>query len=153
MIVSGLAPSSTTTDAVLFTNLCTTELNVRPEVVSTKRLGRLQTDRGQPLLVHLKSVDQTKDIINSARLLRHSPDPTIRERVYINPNLTKAEAAAAYQMRLQRRQAQQRRRDGGDQALPPDDNNGSAMNNRTSMLNPQAGPFVPPAAASQPLTN
>ena len=63
LIVTGLAPSTTTTDAELFTHLCTTEFNILPDILSTKRLGSLQTNRNQPLLVHLKQADQAKVFI------------------------------------------------------------------------------------------
>lgn len=53
--------------------------------------------------------DQDLQIINSAKLLRRSSDAVICGRVFINPQMTKAEAAAAYQVRLQRRSAFQRR--------------------------------------------
>jgi hypothetical protein len=61
-------------------------------------------------LVHLKQADQAKKLISKAKLLRRSYSSTVREQVLINPNLTKAEAAAAYQIREQRRLAQQQRR-------------------------------------------
>jgi hypothetical protein len=133
LIVTGLAQSTTITDAELFTNLCTTELNISPDIVSTRRLGRPQANRAQPLLIHLKQADQTKVLIESARKLRRSLDPAIREKVYINPNLTKAEATAAYQIRMQRRQAPQRthqpRRNSGNQDQPLASSDDSAANN------------------------
>jgi hypothetical protein len=50
------------------------------------------TDKIQPLLVYCKHADEVKEIINSAKMLRRSSDPVIRNSVFINHNLTKAEA-------------------------------------------------------------
>jgi hypothetical protein len=44
LIVSGLAPSTTTSDAEQFKSMCDAEFNVQPNVVTTKRLGRPQQD-------------------------------------------------------------------------------------------------------------
>jgi hypothetical protein len=94
----------------LFANLCTTELQVQPDIISAKRLGHLQAGKIQPILVHLKQADQAKKLISKAKLLRRSSNSVVREQVFINLNLTKAEAATAYQIREQRRLAQQQRR-------------------------------------------
>jgi hypothetical protein len=110
LIVSGLAPTETMPDMELFANLCATELQVQPDIISAKRLGHLQTGKIQPLLVYLKQADQAKKLISQAKLLRRSSNSAVREQVFINPNLTKAEAAAAHQIRVQRRLAQQQRR-------------------------------------------
>lgn len=57
----------------------------------------------------VKSVNQAEEIITCARSLRRSTDPTVKNTIYINPNLTKAEAHAAYLERCKRRlQASQR---------------------------------------------
>jgi len=61
-------------------------------------LGRPE-GRIQPLLVVLRSVDY---LIKNAKRLRQSNDSDIRNSVYINPDLTKAEAQNAYQRRCRR---------------------------------------------------
>jgi len=50
--------------------------------------------RVRPALV---TVQQARDVIASAQGLRKSDNRYVREHVYINPDLTKAQAAAAYQ--------------------------------------------------------
>jgi hypothetical protein len=121
----------------------------------------------RPLLVALKSVDQAKHIISSARQLRQSDNSQVRDSVYINPNLTKAEAAAAYQLRTQRRLAAQRRtqqltanrpqqdQHSTDTAAAPsagqvqaDDVNHTDVHATASPLNAAALSFVP--ASTQP---
>ena len=109
LVVSGLDSTESKSDTDQFAALCDTEFHIQPSIVLTKRLGRPQDGKIQPLLVVLKQVDQAKHIINSAKLLRRSADSIVRSRVFINPNMTRAEAAAAYQVRVQRRQAQQLR--------------------------------------------
>jgi hypothetical protein len=109
VIVTGLAPVATKSDTEIFASICASELHFQPSISTVKRLGRQLEGKVQPLLVNLKKTDQAKQLTGSAKKLRQSSDPIIREKVYINRNLTWAEAAAAYQIRVQRRTAQQQR--------------------------------------------
>jgi hypothetical protein len=93
------------TDADSFAAWCGTDLHITPNIVSTKRLGRIACGKTQPLLVVLFDVEQARQLTGSAKLLRRSLNETTRQKVYINPHLTRAEATAAYQVRVQRRQA------------------------------------------------
>lgn len=106
---SGLEPSTSISDRSAFSELCQSEFNINADIASTKRLGQLKTDKIQPLLVTLNQVDQAQQLIGSARRLRQSKVAAIRDHVYINPNQTKAEAEAAYQLRVERRLKKQRR--------------------------------------------
>jgi hypothetical protein len=159
LIVSGLESVESKSDTDQFTALCDTEFHIQPSIVFTKRLGRPLNGKIQPLLVVLKQVDQAKRIISSAKLLRRSADSVVRSRVFINPNMTRAEAAAAYQLREQRRQTQQRRHvnrghhtmqasvssqisGGGSPAMKQD------ITNNQSLLNPLAGTFNPSNSAT-----
>jgi hypothetical protein len=166
LIVNGLEPAVGRPDDQLFAALCSTELSVRPDVVSAKRLGRSQVGKIQPLLVYLKQADQAQQLINSAKRLRHSANPAVRDKVFINPNLTKAEAAAAFKVRSLRRQAQQRQQ----RALNDEDNNREGSKSSTDLgslessrvlrpitsdavnalpqLNPSADVFKPSVASS-----
>jgi hypothetical protein len=117
IIVSGIQPSLTQTDTQLVYNLCSSELDTQLDILHVKRLGREAAGKTQPLLVVLRDADEAKSLIRNARFLRHSTNPDVKNKVYINPNLTPAEAAAAYQLRVQRRLSAQRRRDNGG----PDD--------------------------------
>jgi hypothetical protein len=109
LIATGLQSVTGTSDKDLFASLCLAEYNIRPDIVATRRLGHSKPGKTQPLLVHLKQVEQAQHFISHAKSLRHSSNEAVREKVFINRNMTKAEAAAAYQIRLQRRQAQMRR--------------------------------------------
>jgi len=82
------------------------------------RLGKRITGRVQPLLVILKTVDQAKRIFTAAKSRRQSTDPLISQHVYINVNLTKADARAAYEVRCQRHQTAERRNKNQQQPVP-----------------------------------
>ena len=100
-----------------FQSMCDAEFDIKPNVITTKRLGRPQMGKIQPLLVVVQQVDHTQQLIANARQLRQSSNETVRKRVYINPNLTRAEAEAAYRVRVQRREATKRRLDQPTQHL------------------------------------
>ena len=51
----------------------------------------------------LSNPDHASRILSEAKTLRHSDDMLVRNQVFINPHLTKAEAMAAYEQRCQRR--------------------------------------------------
>lgn len=109
LVISGLPPVGTSNDETVFTNLCESEFQVKPVVVSTKRLGHPQPNRIQPLLVTLRNEDTAHHLIREARRLRNSTNSYTRSYVYINPNRTRAESEAAYQLRVLRRQAAEKR--------------------------------------------
>ena len=86
-----------------FRELCKSELNAYPRVRSAVRLGAPTVGRIQPLLVCLESPEKVEKIMLVARDLRNSSNWFVRDRIFINRHLTKAEAAAAFQAREQRR--------------------------------------------------
>ena len=109
-IISGLPTSSSFPDQQIVTDLCSNEFNIQIDIASTKRLGKTSmpstsssSAKIQPLLVNVKNPDHAKTIISSARRLRQSTVSAIRDNVFINANLTKAEATAAYELRCRRR--------------------------------------------------
>jgi hypothetical protein len=108
LIVSGLQPTSSQSDSDLFAAICQAEFHILPNVILTKRLGRSDDGKLQPLLVVLKQADEANKLINLAKTLRRSTNAAVRQTVYINPYMTRAEAAATYQLREQRRQSKQR---------------------------------------------
>ena len=109
-IVSGLPVSDIRPDHQAVVDLCRREFGEAADVVHCKRLGKPTTGRVQPLLVILKTAAQAVRIIAAAKKLRQSNDVITKQNIYISPNLTKAEASAAYEVRCQRRQAAERRR-------------------------------------------
>jgi len=109
-IVSGLPVSDIRPDQQAVVDLCRREFGESAEVVHCRRLGKPTTGRVQPLLVILKTAAQAVRIIASAKKLRQSNDVITNQNIFISPNLTKAEASAAYEVRCQRRRAAERRR-------------------------------------------
>jgi len=72
--------------------------------MSTPRQAEPTTGRVQSLLVVLSEVSQAGHLIKNAKSLRQSNDLTVRSSVFINAELTKAEALAAYHRRCRRRE-------------------------------------------------
>lgn len=158
-IVSGLPSSAVHSDKYIVTELCMNEFNIQVDIVSTKRLGKASpsTDTVQPLLVHVKNVDHAKLIISSARHLRQSIASLVRDNVYINPNLTKAEASAAYELRCRHREAANRRSTAGGRSVGHPAHQQSAniegvlpssKSVSDSSLNATVPPFMPVASTS-----
>lgn len=152
LIVSGLQENEAQTDKLIFANLCNEEFNVQPDIVTTKRLGRAQPTKIRPLLVVTRKTDQAQHLIAAAKQLRKSLNPTVRDNVYINRNLTKAEAEAAYCVRVQRRQAAEHRAGNRGTRLGADNlsNEQSDTDVSRSLLNIAHNPngFVPPPSTS-----
>jgi len=108
-IVAGISESLSHSDKNTVFELCASELGIEVEIIACKRLGRVQSERRRPTLVVCKSANCVADVLACAKLLRNSADPEIKRMMFINPNLTKAEARAAYELRCQRRLLAQRR--------------------------------------------
>ena len=102
VVVSGLPPKHGVTDSDLFRDMCFDHLSTTIEIVRTKRLG-VNTGKIQPLLVTVPNQESATRLVELSRTLRSSSDQSIREKVYINRHLTKAEASAAYALRCNRR--------------------------------------------------
>jgi hypothetical protein len=92
--------SGTPSDASIFDDLFNDEFQLQPSIAFTKRLGRPKTGKMQLLLVVLRQRDQAEQLIGSAKLLRRSSNITVCNNIFINPQMTRAEAAAAYQLRV-----------------------------------------------------
>lgn len=104
-IVSSLPTSDFRSDHQAVVDLCSREFDEIPDVVHTRRVGKIISGRIQPLLVVLKTAAQAVRFIAMAKKLRQSADSYTKQNIYISANLTKAEARAAYEIRCQRRQA------------------------------------------------
>jgi hypothetical protein len=141
LIVSELVPSTTVCDVEQFKQLCGTEFNTSPNVVSTKRLGHPHTDKTQPLLVVLQQEAEAQQLLrNAKRRLRQSSDAVVRHKIYISPNLTRAEAEAAYRVRAQRREAAKRRQSHVTQLLQNTGNNNSGGCKTAALANDITSP-------------
>jgi hypothetical protein len=103
IIISGLPKEGTNKDEDMVCNLIEHEFNFRPSIQLCRRLGKVVIDKTQNLLVTLKSEDQVKTILLNAKQLRSSANSFVRTNTFINADLTKAEATAAYEDRCHRR--------------------------------------------------
>jgi len=61
------------------------------------------------LLIKLQSEDSVKAVLSAAKSLRHCDDKYVRQSVYINADLSPAEAKLAYKKRQRRREQIARR--------------------------------------------
>ena len=109
IVVTGLPISKFAPDIDQFMELCEREFDIRPKVRSTVRLGNPIDGRTQPLLVCMESSDEVEGMMNVARNLRNSDSRMVRDRIFINRHLTKAEAAAAFRNREERRRKEKER--------------------------------------------
>jgi hypothetical protein len=101
VIVTGLPESDDITDREAFLELCSSRLSVKPFIddKACKRIGKSNPRR---LLVRLKSETAATELLSVARRLRGA-DRYTAEHIYINPDLTPAEAKAAFEARKKRR--------------------------------------------------
>ena len=104
VVISGLMPSSLSSDGEQVQELCRYQFDLNPKVRSTLRLGNPVAGKAQPLLVNLESSDDVEDLMAVARDLRHSTNQYVRDHIYINRHLTKAESAAKFNESVLRRQ-------------------------------------------------
>ena len=140
VVISGLPTSADDVSSVK--RLLTDEFQQHFDVVKCRRLGRQQDGRIQPLLVTLGTESQATVVTRSARQLRQSHNEAVRSSVYINADLTRAEAFSAYQTRCDRRQraARQPPSSGAQSSSLPL----SAQRSSKQLL-------PPPSSAAQPL--
>jgi len=138
IIISGLPVAADDRQGVQsFLQVEFQEIAPNLQVTSTRRLGRQQSDRIQPLLVTCSNVDDAQFILNNVRRLRKSANSLVRGQVYINPDLTKAEASAAFEMRQRRRAARAR-------------NSHQNQHPSSRVLNLNAAPFQASSLPTQP---
>ena len=109
VVISGLSLSSLS-DKAIVEKLCSTEFRFVPHINRCRRLGQPRSGRIQPVLVVLESATNAEFLDKNAKMLRHSADPIVRNSVFINADLTKAEALTAYQRRCRRRELATARR-------------------------------------------
>jgi len=104
-------------DTVEFFTLCDNFLNMKPSVVKIVRIGRSSdavgpsshsrgAARPRLLLVTLSSEAEVTHIMRTAKCLRDASDILVRKNVFINKDMTKADAKELYEKRVARRSNQ-----------------------------------------------
>jgi len=170
VVVCGLPESQGDNDRALhdeaaFSRLCEEHLSVKPSLShkGCKRLGKLIDGNHQPrrLLVHLTSEENASNVLLAAKRLRHSDEPFIAESVYINPDMSPAEAKLAFEKRAKRRaQARNTRTGSGSittcatsevmeaaKSVKTTTTSLTAVNSLSSML---SGSLIPSTSSSSP---
>ena len=115
IVITGLSesPSSDSEQIKLddqnaFLSLCEQYLDVKPAIAAKGcvRLGKQDSHRNQPrkLLIHLKSESSAADTIKAGYRLRRVDDC---QGIYINPDMSTAQAKIAFEKRQRRRKAAQ----------------------------------------------
>ena len=105
VVISGLESGQNDSEAV--NKLLHTEFGYNKPIARCRRVGRPSSDRVQALVATLESKEDAKYLIENARQLRHSQSDIVRSQIYINADLTPAEARAAYELRCRRRERNQ----------------------------------------------
>ena len=103
VVISGLVESGH--DRASFLDLCQNYLSVKPVVKDggCVRIGKQQVGKPRRLLVKLQSEETAAVILRDARRLRYCSDQYTAASVYINPDLSREAAQAAFERRQQRR--------------------------------------------------
>ena len=152
IVVSGLHPHSDLSDASRFSSLCDEFFAFIPTIRSTFRLGTAQAGRVQPLLVSLTSSSEVEHLVTYAKILRTASDPAVRDFIYINRHLTKAESLSAFEARNIRRSKEQSKL-----SAPPPTLFSPPLHRLTpsSLLSHTTLPFIPapPPPSSQNSSN
>jgi len=105
VVVTGIPESDDASfDKTVFEKFCEDNLTIKPAVRNCRRLGKIDVSRTKPrlLLVELSTPDNAKELRRSATRLRYSNDESARS-VYINADLSPAEAKLSYEQRERRR--------------------------------------------------
>jgi len=105
VVVSGLsaAGSSDATDQVRLRHIFQTEFGRDVSIKNCKRLGLHIQGRIQSVLVSLNEAQDAEFLVSHARQLRNSNDSYIKQNLFINPDLTRAERQSAFEDRSRRR--------------------------------------------------
>ena len=104
VVIYGLRPNDNLSDHQLFVDLCSNHLHIEvPLIKTTRRLGAILPDSIRHLLVTLSSEAEVDIITLAAKRLRSSVNSTIQRCVYINRDLTKSEARAAFLQRQKKK--------------------------------------------------
>ena len=161
VVISGLTNDENFDDKAVVTGLIYKEFGRQVAVKYCRRLGRRTDGKVQNLLVSLSSADEASYLISNARHLRRSSSEFVRKNIYINADLTPAEAKASYELRCAHRQrisaGQNTRTRGRSTAadLSPSQARDAELEAAASSLNPSAPVFSlvpanePPSVAMQ----
>ena len=144
IVVSGFHKRSTVSDKDHFIKFCSQFYEFEPKIVSTRRLGRDENNKVQPLLITFADTSEPEYLVNNARWLRSVSDEYVRNNIFINKHLTYAERKAAFEERLLRRKSSASGPSGSSQRPKPSSSNeNSSSVTMSASLSTSAESFVP----------
>ena len=154
VIVTGLTQPPNTDDKSVFGGLILKEFNRSVDIKYSKRIGKVVNDRPQKLLITLSNADDAAFLIGNAKSLRKSNNEYVRSNIYINSDLTPAEALAAYELRCARRerkiasQQQQNSQNSQSSSVVQASSGNQSRSILNDQLNALASPYIPGATAT-----
>lgn len=98
LVISGVLPNDAITDDDVLTGIFSSELHLDP-VFTCKRVGRKVDHKIQLLLVEFASAAGRDSVLSAASNLRKSTTATIKNNVFISPDLTQTERNEQYVLR------------------------------------------------------
>jgi len=104
IVISGLKSTDYRDEKDVVTGMIYDEFGKHVTVKYCRRLGKADHTQNRPILVGLSSAEDASFLIRNVRSLRQSENNFVRTSIYINADLTPAEALAAYESRCARRQ-------------------------------------------------
>ena len=149
IIVSGLVTDEQFDSKAVVAGMILQEFGRQVTVKSCRRLGVPVPGKVPNMLVTLSSIEDASYLVSNAKILRHSKNELVRSKIFVNADLTPAEAKAAYELRCARRQRTVVNQDRRGTGPTMSQQTGAVIN--TTQLNTSATPFVPPS--SSPVTD
>ena len=144
VVICGLTNDESFDDKAVITGMIFQEFGRQVTVKSTRRLGKKIEGKTQNVLAVLSSIDDVSYLISNARLLRQSRNEFVRNNIYINADLTPAEAKASFELRCARRRRIPASQTGGkSNAVAVQPTEPSATPVTMVQLSATATPFAP----------
>jgi hypothetical protein len=103
LVITGVIPEDGVGDGEFIEALLQNEFDYKPVIKKCFRLGKPLSGKIQPILITLQSKDQADFIASHAKQLRKSKNAYVQDKIFINRDLTKAQAAFEYEARCSRR--------------------------------------------------
>jgi hypothetical protein len=98
LVISGVVPNDAITDDDLLSGIFSSELHLDP-MFTCKCVGRKVAHKTQLLLVEFATITGRDSVLSAASALRKSTTATIKNNVFISPDLTQTERNEQYVLR------------------------------------------------------
>jgi hypothetical protein len=108
IIITGFPTATRGSEAEHVEDFLDVEFQRRFDIVNCRRVGKPYPGKLQPLLVTLANERQAAYLVDNAKRLRASSTSYVSQSIYINADMTRAQAKAAYDIRCRRREINRR---------------------------------------------